>query len=181
MKQASLARRYARGIVATAGTDPDYRSLREELGRFAALLAEDEAANTGLSTFLVPLPVRREMVENVAQRLGCGKECQKVLTLLVEENRLPLLPVILEQMDLLWDERNRRERVVVRSASPLTPEQTRRLEQNLGRSFGTTVVVEPRLDPTLMAGLAVIRGSTTYDFSLSGNLKRLRQALTSER
>jgi F-type H+-transporting ATPase subunit delta len=181
MKQASLARRYARAIVATVADEAGFRSLQAELARFAALLEGDDTVRSGLSTFLVPRAVRRELVATVAARLGLQPVSRQALDLLVEENRLPVLPGILEQMDRVWDERNLCERVVVRSAVALNEGQLRRLEQNLGRSFGTTVVVENQLDPELMGGLAVVRGSTTYDFSLSGNLKKLRQALISER
>lgn len=63
---------------------------------------------------------------------------------------------------------------------PLTSRQSQKLQRQLEKAFATQVVLQAGVEPALLAGLRLQRGSVVYDFSLRANLQRLRERLLEE-
>jgi F0F1-type ATP synthase delta subunit len=55
-----------------------------------------------------------------------------------------------------------------------------RLKKNLEKSFDKKIVIDKEIDPSLIAGIKIQRGSIFYDFSIEGNLKKLKDAILTE-
>ena len=55
------------------------------------------------------------------------------------------------------------------------------MQGQLEKSLAGKVVLEFQLEPALIAGISLQRGSVQYDFSLAGRLKKLRETLVGER
>ena len=72
------------------------------------------------------------------------------------------------------------EKISVSSVVELSGGQKDRLRGNLEKGLSRQVALEFRLDPGLIAGIRIDRGSVQYDFSLSGSLKKLRETLVGE-
>jgi F-type H+-transporting ATPase subunit delta len=68
-------------------------------------------------------------------------------------------------------------RADVTSAVPLSPDQTRVLEQSLSQATGKKVEITAAVDPALLGGVVARIGSTVYDGSVRTQLSRLRQEL----
>ena len=98
----------------------------------------------------------------------------------VAEDRLVLLPDLLQ----VYDERLEALRGVVRaevtSATDLTPEQAAQLQQRLAAATGRTVTLSTKVDPSLIAGVVARIGSTVYDDSVATQLEKMREKLLSQ-
>jgi len=66
----------------------------------------------------------------------------------------------------------------VTTAIPITAEKVHALEQGLGQATGRRVVLEPRVDPSIIGGVITRIGSTVYDGSVTTQLQKMKQALT---
>jgi F-type H+-transporting ATPase subunit delta len=65
----------------------------------------------------------------------------------------------------------------VRSAVALTDKEKRELSARLERALGKRILLEERVDSTLLGGFVAQVGSLILDGSLDGQLARLRQRL----
>ncbi|HEX2881152.1 MAG TPA: F0F1 ATP synthase subunit delta, partial [Polyangiaceae bacterium] len=68
-------------------------------------------------------------------------------------------------------------RVKLTSAEPLAEGYSAQLVQQLEQSTGRRVVVEKKVDPSLIAGVVTTIGDNTIDGSLSGRLREIEQQL----
>ncbi|HEX5129565.1 MAG TPA: F0F1 ATP synthase subunit delta, partial [Usitatibacter sp.] len=65
----------------------------------------------------------------------------------------------------------------VRSAVALTDQEKQELSAQLERALGKRILLEERMDSTLLGGFVAQVGSLILDGSLDGQLARLRQRL----
>jgi len=97
---------------------------------------------------------------------------------LIEENRMMFLDQIVVFLEDFWFEKKGIEKITVLSAIPLDDRQQNELIHQLEKSFQKKIVIENQPDPSLIGGIKIQRGSTYFDFSIEGNLKKLREVLT---
>ena len=77
----------------------------------------------------------------------------------------------------IWDRRNHRIPVQVRTAVPLDEDQLKTLRDRLAALTGATPISEVSTDPDLIGGLVVQVGDHRYDASVKSRLAQLRQRL----
>jgi len=71
--------------------------------------------------------------------------------------------------------------VKVKTAVPLHEEEIRRLGLILCGRYGTSLVLNCQVDPSILGGVWVQIGDTTIDGSIAGKLAALREQLMRER
>jgi F-type H+-transporting ATPase subunit delta len=63
------------------------------------------------------------------------------------------------------------------TAMPLPDDKLRAIEQGLARATGRKVVLEAKVDPSIIGGVVTRLGSTVYDGSVTTQLQKMKQAL----
>jgi ATP synthase, F1 delta subunit len=99
------------------------------------------------------------------------------LVLLVQNDRLLLLPEIASQFEAL---KNRHEGTAVAeitSAFELSEAQVQELLAGLEKKFGTRLKAQVRVDPSLIGGVRVAVGDQVLDTSVQAQLARMRDTL----
>lgn len=177
MKENSIAKRYARALILSLQDEAEYRQVEGELRSFQQLLRRNDSLRIGMETFLIPREGKREILAMIAAESRLHPKTSGFLRTIADENRVPLFPLMLDQLEGLWHERSGIEKVTVLSSVPLSDDQQRHLADNLSRACGKRILVQNTVDPTLLAGIRIKRGSVEYDFSLAGNLKTLKESL----
>jgi F-type H+-transporting ATPase subunit delta len=173
----ALARRYALALVDAAqkegGVDPALAELAEieedvlkPFPRFAQVLASARVPSAEKDRML------RELFEGRASGLVL-----RFLRVLNRRGRLGILGSVHREARVLWDRRNRRIPVRVRSAVPLDEAQLDSLRQRLTRLVDGTPIVTVSTDADLIGGLVVQVGDQLYDASVKNRLSQLRQRL----
>jgi F-type H+-transporting ATPase subunit delta len=102
---------------------------------------------------------------------------QDFLGLVAERGRVDHLDEIVAAYRALADEDLGQARAEVRTAVALTEEAKRQLAARLERAVGKRILLEERVDPTLLGGFVARVGSLILDGSLDGQLRRLRERL----
>lgn len=101
-----------------------------------------------------------------------------LLKLLCERSALTLAAGALEQFrSLLYQERGILPVEAV-SAVPLTPEQQEALRDKLAAKTGKTILLENKLDPSILGGIKLRYEGKELDGTAAGRLSALRRALT---
>jgi F-type H+-transporting ATPase subunit delta len=100
-----------------------------------------------------------------------------LMRLLVDRHRLHYLSDISrlfrDQVDLLAG----RVQGQLVTAIPLDPALVEKLEARLVRLTGRKVVLQTRVDPSILGGALAQVGTLVYDGSLKSNLEQMRQAM----
>ena len=101
------------------------------------------------------------------------------LELLADNKRLVCLPDIEELFTKLRIEREKTSHVTIISAYPLVADEEKQLEKALKIRLQKDVVLECKVDPTILGGIVIRAGDLVIDNSVRGKLARLESVLTS--
>jgi len=181
MKESSLVKRYAKALVMAMDDQAEFDRVSGDLHGFLALLAADERLKIGLATFLISQAEKTAALAIVNAKMSLDPKTYQFLLTVAAENRLAYLEQMVRQLPDAWYAAHGIEKIVVLSTVELTGGQKERLLGKLEKALSRKVFLEYRLEPSLIAGISLQRGSVQYDFSLSGSLKKLRETLVGER
>jgi F-type H+-transporting ATPase subunit delta len=181
MKESSLVKRYAKALVLAMDSEAEYQRVRNELSDFLALLAADERLKIGLATFLISQAEKIKALDIVNAKMNLHAKTFQFLLTVASENRMAYLEQMVQELPDAWCAIRGIEKISVSSAVELRPGQKERLQGNLEKSLARKVALEFKLEPALIAGICLSRGSVQYDFSLAGSLRKLRETLVGER
>jgi len=181
MKETNLVKRYAKALVLAMDDQAEFDRVKGELHGFLALLAADEKLRIGLATFLISQAEKIAVLDIVNAKMNLHPKTFQFLLTVAAENRLAYFEQMVQQLPDAWCAARGIEKIVVSSVVELTAGQKERLLANLEVALSGKVVLEYRLQPDLVAGISLRRGSVHYDFSLSGSLEKLRETLVGER
>lgn len=178
MVNVSIARRYARALIDVALEAGALDPLANQLEALNAAFTASEELGDLLRNPAFTRAQRRAVLDGVLASLGSPRpELVNLVHLLIDRDRTPFLPDIARLFRSLADAHAGRVRGEVTSAVPLTPEVLARLRETLGKVTHKEVVLEPRVDPSLLGGLSAQVGSLRYDGSLKTQLRLMRRSL----
>lgn len=180
MKESSIAKRYAEGLIKTLASENEYLATKRELEEFLNVLNSIDEFRAGMETLLFSKSQKKEILDSIHQKITFNKKTYQFLLTVLEENRLIFLDTIIELLEKLWFEKNGIEKLQVFSAIPLSAKLENQLITNLETAFNKKIVIEKEIDPSLIAGIKIQRGLVFYDFSIEGNLKKLKEALLAD-
>lgn len=177
MPSGSIARRYARALMAIGIDNKDYEAIGRQVGDLAqAMKVSEELAET-LSNPAFPRSDRRKVIAALLALVKASKTVESFVMLLLERERLAALPDISRALDAMIDERNGRISAEIVSAQPLTGDQLAKLKGALETLSGKKVEIEKREDPELLGGVVAKVGDIVYDGSLRTQLAQMRHGL----
>jgi F-type H+-transporting ATPase subunit delta len=125
--------------------------------------------------------VRLAAVDNLSGPLGLSQIVVNLLRILVDRQRLGVLPDLARVYGDMVNEKVGRLRATVTSAVPLSAEATDQLSQALAGRTKKNVVLETKVDSKLLGGVVTQVGGTVLDGSLKTQLDLLRSTLRSTR
>ncbi|MFA5121073.1 F0F1 ATP synthase subunit delta [Zavarzinia sp.] len=174
---AQIGGRYAGALFDLSKERGVLDAVAGDLNTIAALIAE----SADLAAFLrSPLRKPAELVRGMKALLsaaGIGPFATHFTLLLAKNGRLFALPAAIGiYRELLAKERGEVTAHVV-SAEPLSFEQDQQLKAELSRLVGKTVMIDAKVDQSLLGGLVVRVGSRQIDGSLKTKLDRLAVAM----
>ncbi|MFG0333322.1 MAG: ATP synthase F1 subunit delta, partial [Maioricimonas sp. JB049] len=117
-----------------------------------------------------------EVIERVVAPRG-SEMFTNFLRVLARHERLELLPLILGEAWLEHEKREGRQRVTVRTASPMSEERLAGIRERLASALPFEPILIPEVDETLVGGLVVQIGDTVHDGSLRTRIRDLKDRL----
>jgi F-type H+-transporting ATPase subunit delta len=179
MVNVSIARRYARALLEAAG-DSAAGGIADQLDTLVALIGNNPDLAEVAKNPAYSRAQRLGVLEGLIRLLGpTSPTLGNFLRLLVERHRLVLLPDITRIFRDMADARAGRVRGTVVSAVTLDPEAVRQLEKTLSPLVQKQVVLDARVDQTVLGGVSTQVGSVVFDGTLRTQLDDLKRALQS--
>jgi F-type H+-transporting ATPase subunit delta len=171
----SAARRYAEALLALSTNERAVGEVRTSLDKLAP--AFDRVTVAGLRDPSVPM---KQRVEAVNAALGGEPDViRSLLVLLLENDRIALVPQIALAFGDLVDRREGIAKARITTAVPLKEPEQRELVTRLERESGRKLRATFAVDPTLIGGAKVQIGDHLIDSSVRAKLVALGRQLAS--
>jgi F-type H+-transporting ATPase subunit delta len=174
------ATRYARALLEVAVSEDDPQKVGEGLAAFAALVSGHDELGAVFANPAVPAEGKKKIIGDLAQRLGLRPSVTKILQMLADQDRLPLIGDLAAVYGERLMEHQHVIRAAVTTASPLGKEHFDLLQQRLAHVTGQQVTMTASVDPSLIGGMVARIGDTVYDGTVATQLANLRAKLLQE-
>jgi F-type H+-transporting ATPase subunit delta len=175
---AAVAGRYARAFAeVVADHNVDGAKALEELSQFAALVQQSHELHNVLLNPAVEQKQKLSLLDAIMKRMGGGKLLRNFIAVLIDHKRISQIGEIAERFKQELDQRMGIAEARVSSARPLTATEKKSLEQRLAAVTGMIIRATYAEDSTLLGGALVRIGSTIYDGSVRGQLRRIKEDL----
>lgn len=176
MRAPAIAHRWAQALLDLGIERSNFEQLGRELDRVSTLYAADELAEL-FKNPKFDAAARKQVLSELLKRVMVSPICRNFLFLLVDRNRIGILPEIVEAFHGLADARAGRVRARVTVASRLSEPDVARLRTVLQKTTGKQVVVDQVEDPAIIGGIITKIDDKIYDGSIRAQLERLRSEL----
>jgi F-type H+-transporting ATPase subunit delta len=179
MTSGAAAGRYARALFDVVRKENgNLEQVEADLQQFVDLFVQHPVLASTLGNPAIPAAKKQAVARALIERAGnLSPVLAKTILMLGDRDRLILLPEILRvYRDRLMDH----QQVIrgeVTTATALAPEKLRSLEHGLQQATGRKVILEAKVDPSIIGGVVTRLGSTVYDGSVTTQLQKLKQSL----
>ena len=168
-----IAQVYARSLFEVAREQDKLDEIREQLGEFTDVLAEERTMQL---FFFSPEFSTEEKKEGLHKAVeGADETLVNFLELLLEKHRMPAIFRIRRQYDERWQQENKLLPVEVTSAIELDEEIVRRIGDEIGDQTGRRVDLRSRVEPDILGGIVLRVGNSILDASIRNRLEQLRK------
>jgi F-type H+-transporting ATPase subunit delta len=171
----SAARRYAEALLALSANERAVAELRTSLEKLAPVF--DRMTVASLRDPSVPLKQREAAL--TAALAGEPAEIRSLMVLLLESDRIALVPQIALAFGDLVDRREGIAKARITTAVPLKDSEQQELVSRLERESGRKLRATFAVDPTLIGGAKVQIGDHLIDSSVRTKLVALGRQLAS--
>jgi len=180
VRAVAVSQRYAQALLDIGVERSNFEQLGRELDRVAELFKAPDL----LELFRSPkfdAATRKKVLGELLLRVMVSPVCRNFLFLLVDRDRIAIVPQIVEAYHGLADLRSGRVRAQVTVPRLLSEPDVARLRTVLQKATGREVVVEQVEDAALIGGMITRIGDRIYDGSIRAQLLRLRTELKGSR
>jgi len=171
----SSARRYAEAMLDLALAQDAVDRYRTSLEDLAAAFEPRTLRRLGDPS----TPVARRLAAAADALAGQPESVRGLVRLLIERDRIALLPRIARAFGELVDERAGIAKALVTTAADMESGERERVVAQLERATGKRIKAEFAVDPALLGGATVRVGDHLVDASLRTRLDLLRTQLAS--
>lgn len=176
---AAVTSRYARAfveVIVDVRLDPE-RAL-EELTGMAELLKANPELRIVVQNPSVPHPQKLHLLDSIISLLGASRVLRNFVAVLIDHHRIAQIGEIAEKFRHELNERLGIAEAQVSSSRELTGEERQILEKQMAAITGKTIRATYSRDASLLGGATVRIGSTIYDGSVRGQLRRIKEQMS---
>jgi F-type H+-transporting ATPase subunit delta len=177
---ASVTNTYARAFSdAVFASKADPQKTLKEAQELASLVGESKELRQVWVTPSISAEQKRAVLDAIVAREGISQIVRNFAAVLIDHRRTNFLAEIVKQFELELDRRMGFAEVEISSARELGDAERQTLEGEVAKLTGKKVRARYHRDAGLLGGAVIKVGSTIYDGSVSGQLDRIREALSS--
>lgn len=169
------ARMYAKAFL-NVWPDAINPQLLERLTDFAKVLHKERRLFFILSLPHLGRDIKAEQVKQFCERLGLPWQFERLVNLLLADQRIFLLPEIVTYICQLYARQHNIVRVKIKSSVPLKKEECEILTQFLGRCTGSAVQYQAYVDSSLIAGIRIESDRVLWEHSAQQQLRSVAGA-----
>ncbi len=175
MEIVTIARPYAEALYRLASQKGALAEWSRKLEMASAVASDSAMKDIISSPKFTRADVERVFLDVVGKDFD--EEGQNLIRLLIENDRLTILPEIAAQFEKLKAEQSGMLEAAISSAFPLSAEQIAEMVGSLEKRFARKVTAQVSVDPELIGGVKINAGDVVIDASVRGQLNNMTFAL----
>lgn len=169
-------RRYASALYVAASQTGNVDRVAEDLSLVRRTIQENQQLRNLLLERVTPDATKKRVLQKLF-----GPHLDLVtlrfLDLVVDKRRESVLETVEFAFRKIAEEKQGVQKALVTSAIPLTDSDKARTVAVLEKMTGKRVLLEEKIDPSIIGGLVVRVGDRVFDGSLKGSLEQLGRSL----
>lgn len=171
-----IARRYARALYKMC--DSNLEKARKDLESLKTLRAlfDDKDAGKVLRSPVMPPDLKKTLLHYGLEKAVAGEDLKSFIDTLVSAGRVSWIPRMIVAFEDLINEAEGKAVAEVTSAVPLEQDDQQSIASRLGQILGKSIVLESKVDPSLLGGFVAKIGNYRIDMSLKTKLDGLAQS-----
>jgi len=173
----NISKRYARAFFEIAAEEKQLEKYYKDLCEFSSIIVKDKTLREFLANPVFEQSIKKGVVEKIIGKLQLSGITINFVKLLVDKQRIELLPDIEVCYRQMMDEALKKVRVNVKTAFPLSAEMQSYIGSHLEKLTGRQVEMTVEKDPALLGGIVIGVGDTLYDGSIKNQLNNMRNLL----
>jgi F-type H+-transporting ATPase subunit delta len=172
-----VAGRYATALFELALESDAIDQVRSDLAKFQALLVESPELNRLVRSPVFTADVQQKALAAVLESTGIGGVAANFLKVVAGNRRLFAIGDIIKGFGALVARHKGEVTAEVTVAEPLSDAHRAEVKDALDKVTGKDVMVDVKVDPSIIGGLVVKLGSRMVDSSLRTKLYALKHAM----
>jgi F-type H+-transporting ATPase subunit delta len=175
---AAIASRYARALVEVVVEQKmEPASAVQQVGSIVSAIKESADLRKVWEAPDIPAGQKRRLLDAIGAQVELSRAVRNFFAVLIDHQRIPMAEQIARQFEIELDAQYGVAEARITSTRELTDREKREIEQRVAGLTGKKVRARYAADPELLGGVMVQVGSTIYDGSVRGQLRKLRQEL----
>ena len=175
--QASLAGRYATALFGLARDEQQVDAVGRSLDSIEAATAQSADFRALVTSPLVGRADAGKTIRALVPSLGLDPITGRFLGVLADNGRFGELKSVIRIFRELASDARGETKAEVTSAHPLGDDQIAALKTKLKARVGSDVIIDAKVDPSLLGGIVVRLGSQMIDASIATKLNTLATAM----
>jgi F-type H+-transporting ATPase subunit delta len=172
--------RYARAFVdVVIDGRLDANRVLQELESMTATARDNQQLRQVWESPAIAADQKRSLLDAIVARQGISRPVRNLIAVLIDHRRIASLEQVVKDFQQELDHRLGFAEAEISSARELSESEKRALESQIERLSGKKVRARYSQDASLLGGAVVRLGSTIYDGSVSGQLEKIREQLSS--
>jgi F-type H+-transporting ATPase subunit delta len=175
MQGSRAAARYAKALLSLAKD----KNVANEVNDDMTTISETIANSSDLRNFLKNPVIKNNMKKSALLEIfrSVNGVTSGLFAILIENNRLDILPLVAKNYNRLFDEMNGVQVARVTTAIPLTPALEAKIQQKVKELTGNEAKIENFIDESIIGGFILRVGDIQYNGSVSAQLTNLKREL----
>ena len=174
----SVAKRYAGSLLEMAQDKKSVEKIEKDMETLKAMLLGSQDLSHTMVNPLVSKDQKKAVLLELAKKAKMQKLTANFLGVVSDSGRADSLQEIVRAFEVLLRESRGQVDASIQSAVALTPAQTKKLQEELSKSMGSTVALNVSVDKDLLGGMIVTVGSQMIDDSVRRKLERLQMRMS---
>ena len=176
IKRSALAKKYAQAFLNSypqAINSDTYETLQKATDYFNKQRAFFLILTVPTLTFIQ----RLDALKKQFKPFKLPSEFYRLISLLLTQHRIMLLPDILQQIIRVYEQRHNIMEFNLKCSSPLTDTQQTALQNFIAQKTGYQIKSKTIVDPTLIAGLRLQSSTRLWEYSIAKKLRTIKESL----
>jgi F-type H+-transporting ATPase subunit delta len=172
----AVSSRYARALADAAfaeGATVDPDTVLAELRSFLKALESSRPLRDVLASPAVAFAAKRAVIDKLSAQMDLAAITRNFLLVICRHGRLGLLAAVAEAFQAVIDQRRGIAPAEVTIAVEPDAEQRAKFQEAVAAITGKKPRVDYRVDPAILGGAVLRIGSSVYDGSVAGQLRRI--------
>ncbi|XP_047341635.1 ATP synthase subunit O, mitochondrial [Impatiens glandulifera] len=170
--------KYASALYVAAVKANILETIESELSDLVVACKKSTTFYQFMKDFSVPADVRQKAIEKITSEAKISDILKNFLLLLAQNGRLRHLELVAESFAELMMAHKGVVKAVVTTVIALPPQEEKELKETLQDILGSTnVILEQKIDPSILGGITVEFGMKLFDMSIKTRAKEMERFL----